>query len=223
METKVCKDCGEMKPLEELVHHPRRKGDRQNWCKSCRAVYLREWRSGRSRAAERRSVEGVAARFWPRVDKNGPEIIPASPCWLWTGLKDRKGYGRFYFRGHVTAAQRVACFLGCGEEIPRDLFACHRCDVSACVRPEHIFAGTCRDNLADMAAKGRSIKGRHHAPEKVQRGERHSQAKLTDADVLEIRRLHRGGSKNCDLARQFGITASGISFIVHGKSWRHLP
>ena len=42
--------------------------------------------------------ERVAARFWAKVNKDGP--IPAhhpelGPCWIWTAATDPKGYGRF--------------------------------------------------------------------------------------------------------------------------------
>jgi hypothetical protein len=31
----------------------------------------------------------------------------------------------------------------------------HRCDVKACVRPDHLFLGNQSDNLSDAALKGR--------------------------------------------------------------------
>lgn len=33
---------------------------------------------------------------------------------------------------------------------------CHRCDVTLCVNPEHLWAGTQAENMWDMHAKGRA-------------------------------------------------------------------
>ena len=100
----------------------------------------------------------VAARFWVKVDKNGP--IPEhrpdlGPCWVWTRATDPKGYGRFGIGRRVFFAHRVALALT-GEVPPDDLMACHHCDNPPCCNPAHLFLGTAADNLGDMAAKGRN-------------------------------------------------------------------
>lgn len=46
-------------------------------------------------------------------------------------------------------------------EIPRGLWVLHRCDNGFCVRPDHLFLGTCADNVHDMMAKGRAKFGDH--------------------------------------------------------------
>lgn len=106
--------------------------------------------------------ERVAARFWAKVDKNGP--VPAhcpelGPCWLWTRATDRRGYGRFGIgpaaNCRMFGAHRVAMALT-GTIPPDDLFGCHHCDNPPCCNPAHLFLGTCADNCADMVAKGRS-------------------------------------------------------------------
>jgi hypothetical protein len=53
-------------------------------------------------------------------------------------------------------------------------------------------------------------------------GEAHYNAKLTESDVLEIRRLHDEGRSMCGLARQFDVSAGNIRAIVRRETWAHL-
>lgn len=65
-----------------------------------------------------------------------------------------RGYGVIYFNGRQTYTHRVSYELHVGP-IPDGLFILHRCDVPACVNPDHLFVGSAADNVADMMAKGR--------------------------------------------------------------------
>lgn len=51
-------------------------------------------------------------------------------------------------------------------------------------------------------------------------GEKAPSAKLTTADVLQIRK--RVGEPQQALAEEFGCTFSNVSAIQHRKSWRHV-
>ena len=83
--------------------------------------------------------------FWSLVKKtNG--------CWIWTG-DSSKGYGRIWRGTRRYAAHRVAYELTVGP-IPPGLNACHHCDNRICVRPDHIFLGTQKDNMQDWTKKG---------------------------------------------------------------------
>src|SRR5262245_12418777 len=86
-------------------------------------------------------------RFWSKVDKTGI-------CWLWRGARNRQAYGMFHLQGEMRRAHRVAYELTYGA-IPDGLFVCHTCDTPACVRPDHLWLGTARDNAQDCKAKGR--------------------------------------------------------------------
>lgn len=103
----------------------------------------------------------LAERFWARVNRNGPTMPGMdTPCWEWTGRKDRDGYGRLEADGLSHAkAHRVAWRLVNGP-IPEGEVICHHCDNPACVRSEpdgsgHLFPGSQMENIHDSIAKGR--------------------------------------------------------------------
>ncbi len=148
-------------------------------------------------------AEKLVRHFWKHVQRgNG--------CWLWTGPKVGMGYGKFSVRGKYYRAHRVSWELVNGP-IPSGLIVCHKCDVPACVRPDHLFLGTFNDNNKDLARKG-------HAA----RGERNAHAKLTEEQVIEIRQRYKNGESGTTLAREFGVDPSNIWLIGTGRRWRHV-
>jgi hypothetical protein len=89
-------------------------------------------------------------RFWSKVDRTGD-------CWLWVAHRNAQGYGQFATGGHHGAqvsAHRFAWELTNGP-VPDGMFVLHHCDNPPCVRPDHLFLGTQRDNVLDAWSKGR--------------------------------------------------------------------
>lgn len=176
--------------------------------------------------------ESVAARFWAKVDRNGP--VPAhrpelGPCWLWTGSVTPGGYGQLLVKGRLVQAHRVAWLLAEGE-IPAGQCVCHHCDVRRCVRHAHHFLGTRQVNAQDMAQKGRAhlqrdplgLSGARHWSRRHPKrfaGTRNPSAKLTEAQVVAIREAFAAGATYRALSAAYGISTGAIGFIVTGQHW----
>lgn len=148
----------------------------------------------------------VPDRFWSKVDRRKP-----SDCWPWTAGTNPAGYGRIGIgTTTVVLAHRLAWKLTNGP-IPNGLWVLHRCDNPPCCNPAHLFLGTDTDNMRDATRKDR-----------LAFGSRHWRAKLTEQDAAAIRRRRAAGEKGRDLAREFGVSPTTISEIVHHKLWTHV-
>lgn len=105
------------------------------------------------------TVRPTPELFWNRTK---PAHDDSDACLLWQGSFNVHGYGTvFLTRKHGRAlAHQIAYELSFGP--PPDETPCilHRCDTPACVNPSHLWAGTHRDNMLDMAAKGRAVGGK---------------------------------------------------------------
>lgn len=153
-----------------------------------------------------KTLAEFAERFWSRVDRT-PGLGPKGECWLWTGAHTGAGYGNIKWKGRNIQAQRVAWLLTHGS-LPEGLEVCHSCDNPPCVRPDHLFLGTRKQNAQDAVAKGRST-----------RGERNGHARLTVEAVATI----RGAPERVicrELAVRFGVTESAVWQARYGKTWR---
>lgn len=159
--------------------------------------------------------------------------VSSSGCWLWLGRLNHKGYGVVRFRGKTWQAHR-AMYADRVGAIPDGLFVLHRCDVRACVNPEHLFTGTNQDNMRDMVTKGRQAKGEYLSKRipitdnhitrtgryqlSAMSGEANPSVKLTDAQCAQILEEYAGGDVTKEaLGRKYKVSASAIRNVLTGK------
>lgn len=158
--------------------------------------------------------DAIEMRFWAMVDRSGD-------CWLWTGFVKPNGYGQFRVYGTATTngtdhVHRIALMLRLNRALNPGEQANHQrdCPNRHCVR--HVYSGTQSQNLLDATANG-------HRMARNTKGEKHPRAKLTEAQVLEIRALwqprRRGLAKL--LAERYGICPGYVGHVARGTTWRN--
>lgn len=87
----------------------------------------------------------------------------------------------------------------------------HEDDDVANNRLSNLQWGTPKDNSVDMKRKSRSA-----------RGERSSNAKLTDADIPKIRGYAASGMTCYQISKKFPVSIAAIRFVVLGRTWKHV-
>lgn len=143
------------------------------------------------------------------VQQNFNSKIRITPsCWLWQACKTgSSGYGQIVINRKKFYAHRIAYELYNGP-IPAGLNILHKCDNPICVNPDHLRVGTQLENVQDMIAKNRNVKGSLSPA-----------AKLNEADVRTIREDKR---RNVEIAVAFGVSQQSICDIRKGRSWSHV-
>jgi hypothetical protein len=149
------------------------------------------------------SIKNTEESFWKNVD-----IKSEDECWEWKKCKNKDGYGVFGYQGKTNLAHRLSyafthnVSVGGLDEIR------HTCDNPGCCNPSHLINGTHLENLQDMKMKGR-----------IAKGEQSGNAKLTEKEVLEIRKRYTNGERQKILATDYGVGECNISDIVNRQRW----
>jgi ribosome-binding protein aMBF1 (putative translation factor) len=95
-------------------------------------------------------------------------------------------------------------------DLTSELNVCHTCDVRHCFNPRHLWLGTQSENIVDGFRKGR-----------MDRGEHHKNAKLSEKNVIAILRALDRGVNQTKLAARYSVAGSVISRIKTGTRWNY--
>lgn len=125
---------------------------------------------------------------------------PTTGCWLWDGSVSPAGYAWIRRGGTCFLLNRLVLRHILGRPIRKGHFACHRCDTPACINPDHLYEGTPKSNSEDARRRDRFP------------------AKMTQSQVVEMRKRYAKGELQKELAAEFGVHYTTVSKIVRGKS-----
>lgn len=148
--------------------------------------------------------DAIWKRFIAKVDRT-------DTCWLWRMANHtRCPYGSFYIPNDpgLISAHRAAYRIFVGP-IPKGKFVLHDCDNPRCVNPFHLFLGNAQDNMSDKVRKGRQA-----------RGAKHGMARLTEAQVIEMRKLYKGNTAR-QVAEVFNVRIATVRAAL-GRTWKHI-
>lgn len=154
----------------------------------------------------------IEEKFWGQIARCTHGDFCVACCWPWTGRRNKAGYGVYYHHSTAFYVHHIAWLIVWREPLPPKLVRRHICDVPHCGNPCHIIAGTQADNIHDMFARNRR---KHTAT-----GERHGKARLTWAQVGEMRMRYASGEHIADLARCFSVSFWAAEAVVKYQHWR---
>lgn len=102
------------------------------------------------------------------------------------------------------------------SSIPQNMHVAHLDGDKANNKLSNIAIVTPQENEKHKIIHGTNRRGTFEKGSKV------LWSKITEADVLNIRKLYNEGALQNDLAKKFGIAQTGVSSIVRRKTWRHI-
>jgi len=154
-----------------------------------------------------RSVErDPEVRFWLQVRSS------REGCWEFRPEQKSGIYRQFNPGGgrKPIMAHRYSWELHNGPITP-GLLVCHKCDNPKCVRPDHLFLGTPKENLEDASRKRRLCFG-----------EKNNKARVSSDVVRQMFKERRQGATTAQIVKRFGLSRSQIFKILTGDQWAHL-
>ena len=138
--------------------------------------------------------------------------IKTDNCWYYCGGNSR-GYGHVYseynrktYKVHRVMYEYYNVYISPNKDVR------HLCNNKICVNPAHLKSGTRQENINDQILHGTR-----------RNGEKHHNVKLTEKEVIEIRRkIKEKNITQQSLAFEYQVDQTTISDIKNQRSWKHL-
>ena len=158
-------------------------------CKTCGSTFKKLYRH--------QIYCDIDCAFLSRCKENGE-------CIEWVGSKHLFGYGEFRYNRILYRAHKFAYERLYGA-VTNNIGINHVCDNPACVNPEHLYAGTQAENMADVRVRERS-----------------PNTKFSSTDVVDILKMLAAGFTQTEIAKKYNVSQTTIHYIKYKKTWSHI-
>jgi len=169
---------------------------------------------------EEMTIEQLWESMMKRTKKGDNE------CVIWNSTISSSGYGSFDYKNKTYYTHRLSFMINKnnGDKIPEydndgeKLVIRHKCNTKLCINPDHLQLGTNWENCYIDKIEEGSLKI----------GQDCNFVKLSEEDAISIKNSsigieEEGYMTQSEIAIKYGVSQVCISFIINGKTWRHLP
>jgi len=129
-------------------------------------------------------------------------VLKTSDCWLWIGVKDTSGYGKFSIKKKRVGSHRFSYELATKQPIPKGMVIMHTCDNPSCVNPKHLRIGTFSENAVDMVIKNRS--------------------RICYLTAEQVKEIKASNLSIKELSLKYDVSTSCIRDIKKKRTWKHI-
>jgi hypothetical protein len=168
-------------------------------------MHYTRWRRHGDPLLTQYTPKGEAMYFY----ENTVLAYDGNDCLIWPYNRFPSGYGAMHNPNGSCRVSRILCEDVNGPPPTPEHEAAHSCGKGhlGCVTKRHLDWKTALQNQSDRLIHGTNLEGAAHP-----------MAKLSDADVREIRSLV-GTATHKEIAAKYGVSRNMISNILSGKNW----
>lgn len=179
----------------------------------------------------KRYARGLCGKHHVRWKKHGDPLAGRTPngdglkflqdnkdyvgdgCIFWPYGNGKDGRGHVYINKRRVRAHVAMLEITAGPKPSPEHECAHSCGQGhkGCVAPNHLRWATRSENIRDRIEHGTS-----------NRGERCAKAKITEAQVREIRELIKAGISQSEIAKLYCISQTNVSYIKNRVNWAWL-
>ncbi len=131
-------------------------------------------------------------------------------CYIWNSSYTADGYALITYKKKKVRVAKAVLENKLGRPLKVGYETCHLCNNRGCIKPEHLYEGTHKQNGKDLAESGKL------------KGEKASNSKITQVQAKIIKDMISSGKSLISISKELNISIPTIEGIKRGTSWKWL-